>query len=445
MSNKINAEVITPADKGYNKARQIWNRAIQKYPEAIVYCENSHDVAKAVLYAQRHDIPIRIRSGGHNYEGYCVGNDVSVIDVSRINSISLDTKNNTVDIGGGVNFNQLYNYIGAKGYPFPGGNCPTVAASGFTLGGGWGYSCRKFGLGCDSLLEAELVDYRGRVLTTNKCKNPNLFWALRGAGGGNFGVVTSMKFKLPPKSGNVTFFELYFPKATLNEQVKFLATFQKWIDTVDNNINVSGGLYNDAELGVYNYLRGICYGSKCETYKLLKPFLEMRKVESTFKCGTFLEAMNEIGKSYPPFEKFKSTGRFVNRYYKTDELSKIASIVNEKRPPNSALTSVSIYGLGGKVNEVGKNDTAFYFRDAKYIILIQSVWENNLYKKENVKWVLDNFQYIYGITEGSYINFPLLQLPNYERNYFGGNVPRLEQVKCLYDPCNVFEFPQSIK
>ncbi len=445
MNAVVTGEVVTPCDKNYNKARQIWNRAIQKYPDAIVYCENSHEVANAVLYAQSCDIPIRIRSGGHNYEGYSVGDEVLVIDISRINNICLDERNSTVTIGGGVRFRQLYNYIGSKGYPFPGGNCPTVGASGFTLGGGWGYSCRKFGLGCDSLLEAEMVDYTGRVLTADKYTNSDLFWALRGAGGGNFGVVTSMKFKLPPKSGIVTLFELNFPNATLNDQVCFMKTFQRWIDTVSDNINVSGGLYNTAESGIYNYLRGICYGSQKETERLIKPFLALKNAEVTYKTGTFLEAMTEIGNSYPPFEKFKSTGRFVNQYYTTKELSNLASIVNEKRPPGSILTSVSVYGLGGKVHDVGKRDTAFYYRDAKYIILIQSVWEDNSFKKDNVDWVLDNFQYIYDITEGSYINFPLRQLPKYEKNYFGGNVPRLEQVKAFYDPCNVFNFPQSIK
>ncbi len=444
MSNNFQGEIITPDDLRYNQARQIWNRAIQKFPAAIVYCENTDDVCASIAFARSHHIPIRIRSGGHNYEGYCTGDEVLVIDVSNIKDLDLNTRHSTVTVGTGVNFRQLYNTVGAKGYPFPGGNCPTVAASGFTLGGGWGYSSRKFGLGCDSLLEAEMVDYKGRLLTANKEKNQDLFWALRGAGGGNFGVVTSLTFKLPPKSGEVTLFELFFPKATLKDQVHFMGIFQKWIDTVDDNINASGGMYNTRDDGIYNYLRGICYGSKRETEALLQPFLALGNVEATFKSGSFLDAMHDIGNSYPPFETFKSTGRFVNEYYCTDKLAELASIVNQKRPTNSILTSISVYGLGGKVQDVNKHDTAFYFRDARYIVLIQSVWEDNRYKEANVRWVLDNFQYIYGITEGSYINFPLLQLPNYACNYFGGNVPRLERVKHLYDPYNVFNFPQSI-
>ncbi len=445
MYDCFDGEIVTPDDASYNQARQIWNRAIQRYPSLIVYCEDYNDVRKAVIYAIKHDLIIRIRSGGHNYEGYCTGNNVMVIDLSRIRHICLDEKNNTVTIGSGVNFRELYNYIGARGYAFPGGTCPTVCASGFALGGGWGYSSRKFGLGCDSLLEAEIVDYKGRILRANHCQNKSLFWALRGAGGGNFGVVTSLKFKLPPKSGEVTLFELYYPKAKLIDQIEFMKVFQNWIDRVDNSINASGGLYNTSADGIYNYLRGICYGSRAKTEMLLKPLLELRNVEVYFKTGTFVEVMNEIGRSYPPFEKFKTTGRFVNRFYSVKELSNIASIVNQERAEGSILTSISIYGLGGKVREVGKHDTAFYYRDAKYIMAIQSVWENNVYKDANVKWVLNNFKYIYDITEGSYINFPLLELPDYEHNYFGGNVPLLEQVKHSYDPYNVFRFPQSIK
>ncbi len=445
MYCELTGEIITPCDEAYNQARQIWNRSIQKYPDALVYCENAEDVAKAVKLAQKFDKPIRIRSGGHNYEGYCVGNKAFVLDVSRIKPIELDAANNTVTIGSGVNFKELYNYVGSLGYPFPGGNCPSVAASGFTLGGGWGYSSRKFGLGCDSLLEAELVDYTGKVLTANDSTNPDLFWGLRGAGGGNFGVVTSLKFKLPPKTDTLTLFELYFPNVSAFDQVNFLSIFQSWIDVIEDKINVSGGLYNAGDAGIYNYLRGICYGTQAETEALLQPFLSLGTVEATYKTGSFLELMTEIGSTYPPYEKFKSTGRFVTRFYTVDQLSDLAAIVNEQRPPGSILTSVSIYGLGGKVHDVGKKDTAFYFRDAKYILLIQSVWENNLYKKDNVRWVLDNFQYIYDLTEGSYINFPLLQLPQYECNYFGGNVPRLKAVKEAYDPYNVFHFPQSIR
>ncbi len=441
----LESKVITQEDIEYEQARQEWNRSIQKYPIAIVYCENTSDVVEAILYAKKLFIPIRIRSGGHNYEGYSTGNQVVVIDISKINNANIDYIENTVTVGGGINNSQLYNYISKQGYPFPGGACPTVGVSGYSLGGGWGYSSRKFGLGCDSLLEVELVDYKGNILKANKNINPDLFWALKGAGGGNFGVVVSMKFRLPPKVDKVTYVQIYYPNASKEIQHEFLNTWQTWIDEVDENINLNGGLYNTIDDGVYAYARGISYKNVEETQKFLEPFYNIQGAKIYLQYELFLEVVNKIASGYPPYEHFKSTGRFVNRYYKSREISNLVDIVNQNRPKGSILTAVNIYGLGGKVKDVGKCDSAYYYRDANYILLIQSIWEDNLYKKENVDWVLENFQYIYDITEGSYINFPLFQLVNYEFDYYGENVCRLRKVKEKYDPYNIFNFPQSIK
>lgn len=441
----LNSEIITPNDKEYDNLRQEWNRSIQKYPIAIIYCENVCDISQAILYARENSIDIRIRSGGHNYEGYSTGNRALVIDISKINNIQINYQENTLTVGGGIKNAQLYNYISQLGYPFPGGLCPTVGVSGFCLGGGWGYSARKFGLGCDSLIEAELVNYKGYLLKANEYTNKNLFWALKGAGGGNFGVVTSMTFKLPPKVNRVTYFQIYYPKTTKETQIKFLQIWQNWISTVDNSINASGGLYNSIDEPNYIYIRGISYNTIEETKDLLKDFYYIESIDISFEYAPFLTIINEVASSYPPYEKFKSGGRFVNRYYSTNELSNIADIINQPRPNGSILTSINIYGFGGKISDVDKFETAYYYRDAKYILYIQSIWEDNKYRENNVDWVLNNFKYIYDITYGSYINFPTLELPHYEVNYFGENICRLKKVKEKYDPYNVFSFPQSIK
>lgn len=436
--------IITPANEKYEYVRQEWNRAIQKFPTMIAYCENNEDVSEIIKYAKQHDFEIRIRSGGHNYEGYSIDDNVVVIDVSKMNKIKIDYCNNTVTVQGGTKNTQLYNFISNLGYPFPGGTCPTVGVSGYALGGGWGYSARKFGLGCDSLVELEIVNYRGKVLKANKCVNKDLFWALRGAGGGNFGVVTSMTFKLPPKTEKVTYVKIYYQNPSQEIQLRVLDTWQKWISQVDYDINLSGGLYNSDE-GVHVYFRGISYKNEEETQKLLTPFYNIDGAEITLEYKKYIDVVNEIASSYPAYEHFKSTGRFVNRMYYLDELSELVKIINQPRPINSVYTGVNVYGLGGKISDVDKYETAFYYRDAKYILLIQSAFEENLYKEENVNWVLENFEYIYSITKGSYINFPLLQLPFYELNYYGENANLLSDVKYKYDPYNVFSFQQSIK
>lgn len=437
-------KIITPNNPKYELARQEWNRSIQKFPLVIAYCEDYYDVSNAVCWAVENNVDIRIRSGGHNYEGYSTGNKAMVIDLSLMNKIKIDNYNNTVKIQGGVNFGKLYNTLATQGYPFPGGACPTVAASGYSLGGGWGYSSRYLGLGCDSIIGVEIIDYEGDLLVANDCIHSDLFWALRGAGGGNFGVVVSITFKLPPKIDNVTFFEISYPNSSPQTQIKFLNTWQKWIVDVDIKINMNAYLYNSESDGIYLYARGIYYGTPDKARELLYPFTSIYSSSSNIEYLPFIEAINIIASSYPPYEKFKTTGRFAIRYYSCCELEGIVDIVNQNRPKGSILTSINVYGLGGKTKDVGKFDTAFYYRDANYILAIQSVWEDNAYEEYSLKWVEENFKYLYSLTEGSYINFPYLELPNYQCNYFGENVPRLQCVKDKYDPCNIFNFPQSI-
>ncbi len=440
----IQGEIVTPGSKDYNIDRQIWNRAVQRYPSVIAYCDNAYDVSCAVSCAYEMNIPIRIRSGGHNYEGYSIGDQVFVIDVSRINDIQIDEIRGTVTVGAGVQNSQLYEAVSRRGYPFPSGTCPTVGISGICLGGGWGLSARRYGLVCDSLLEAEMVDYTGRILTANEDTNAELFWALRGAGGGNFGAVVSLTFRLPLKTGKVTYFELFYPNADQEMQIKFMDIFQRWIVSVSPDINVQAGVYNTEADGIYIFMRGICYGNPVRTKALLAPFYFTERLDETIRYASFHEIIRLVESSYPPSEKFKSTGRFVNRYYSRNELVKLTDIVNAPRPLGSVLTSLSVYGLGGKVKSILPDETAFYFREANYIILIQSVWDDDVYAQDNRRWVVDHFPEIYNVTEGSYINFPLLQLPNYVKNYFGGNARELYRVKEAYDPCNVFTFPQSI-
>lgn len=439
------SKIITPDNPLYNEARQIWNRSIQKYPDSIFYCNNFDDVSKAVCLARKCNLNIRIRSGGHNYEGYSIANNALIIDISKLNKMDINYKDNTVTVEGGVNNGQLYNFIGSKGYPFPGGACPTVGLSGYTLGGGWGYSCRYLGLGCDSLLEIKLINYKGNLITANKNINSSLFWACRGAGGGNFGVIVSMKYKLPKPVNKVTLFEIYYSNVSKCEQIKYLDTWQYWITNLDDRLTMNSGLYNTLSDGLYIYGRGIFYGPPEDLNKLLDPFKSFGNPNINYEYITFLNALNKIGSTYPPYELFKSSGRFVNRYFSNKELNNLANIINEDRPSGSILTSINLYALGGKVSKINKESTAFYYRDSRYILSLQSVWEDNIFKPENVKWMSKNFEYIYNITNGSYINFPFYPLKNYLSDYYGKNSSYLKVVKELYDPLNIFNFQQSIK
>ena len=149
---EIAKQVITPEDATYEACKIGWNRGIAWEPAAIVYCQNEEEVKATIEFAKTNHLDLRIRSGGHHYEGYSSGDDVVILDVSQMNDIWIDEGQNKVTVQGGVRNEELYQALGAKGYPFPGGGCPTVGVAGFTLGGGWGYSARYLGLAIVALL-----------------------------------------------------------------------------------------------------------------------------------------------------------------------------------------------------------------------------------------------------------------------------------------------------
>ncbi|WP_236354776.1 FAD-binding oxidoreductase [Konateibacter massiliensis] len=132
----LTGEIVTPFDPVYSEARQGFNRAVQLFPLIIVYCSDKRDVCNAVIWSGKHCVPIHIRSGGHNYEGYSNGDCTLVIDISRMNQMHIDPCLNQLTVQSGVTNKQVYEFAASEGYPFPGGTCPTVGVSGYTLGGG---------------------------------------------------------------------------------------------------------------------------------------------------------------------------------------------------------------------------------------------------------------------------------------------------------------------
>ncbi|MGN4423532.1 FAD-binding protein [Bacillus cereus group sp. MYBK30-1] len=440
----LTGEIITRYDYEYEEARQEWNRAVQKFPLAIVYCYTKWDVSNAIIWARENEIAIRIRSGGHHYEGYSIGNNVLVIDISRMNCIQFNQDKNTIKIQGGAQNKQVYDFISSKGYPFPGGTCPTVGVSGYTLGGGWGYSSRYFGLGCDNLIELELIDYTGSLITANESCHKDLFWACRGAGGGNFGIVVSLTFKLPPKVDKVTLVELYWPNASVNIQKEFLHVWQNWLVDLNNKMTIGASIYNSATEGLAIYGRGLFYGTPEDANIILQDLLHIDGVTTNLQYISFLEAMEIVQSSYPPSEQFKSTARFVQKQYNEEEIEQIISLI-QKRATGSVFAAINLYPLGGKVKDINKDETAFYYRDAYYIIGLQSIWEDPIFKKDNVQWFEKRFEHIESITEGSFVNFPYSRLQDYMTAYYGTHANKLRKINKKYDPLNVFTFPQAIK
>ena len=424
---KLTGKVITKDDFEYEESRQAWNRAIQKYPQAIVYCQNEEDVMNALKFSKENKIPFRIRSGSHHYEGYSTGNDLLVIDVSHLNKIKLDEVNQIVTVE--VRNRELYEAVCGAGYPFPGGGCPTVGVAGFTLGGGWGYSSRLYGLGCDSLIEAEVIDYKGDKLVANHQMNPDLYWALKGGGSGNFGVVTKLTYKLPEKMAMCTLVNIDYQRVSVEKVIEVASRYQQFFKDLDRRLNLKMAMYNSETKGQGVRLTGIFYGTKEEADALLNQFNDGTDYDLDYM--SVLEANRAVQDSHPDFEKYRS------------ELKEMLHLI-EVRAEGSLYTAITFYGVGGAVSDVSPQESAYYYRDAIFILGFQSVWEESKYAPTNRQWVEERFKILSTYTEGSFINFPIAQ-QNYEKQYYGENLPRLKLVKAKYDPDNFFNFEQGIK
>jgi len=452
----IKGEVLLPWDEGYGEAREQRNRRIDKFPRAIAYCEDKKDVSRCIEFARMRGVPLRIRSGRHHCEGWSTGNGVLVIDLSRMNAVSVD--DGMVRAQGGAANADLYNAIAPTGDAFPGSACPTVGLAGFTQGGGWGPSCRLLGLGCDSLESVELIDSYGRTVNANSHCNQDLLWAVRGGGGGSFGVVTNLAYRLPgihPEA--VTLVELYWPDADAALQALFWETWQRWLADTDERITLQASIYHSngsapksaAFRGTHTegfavYSHGIFYGTPEEAQEAVAMLAELPGGQTAFTPGTFCETMQRIGESDPPYEKFKSAGRFVTRDLSPEQIAHIVDTLREP-PEGSEFTAYSLYALGGAVARRKPGETAYFHRSARYIAAIQSGWTEDEAAEGNTTWVNRHFPYLANLTAGSYVNFPASNLRDYIQAYYGGNAGRLRRVKRMYDPCNVFCFQQSIR
>lgn len=432
----LTGKVVWPIDPEYSRDRLIYNRAINKYPAVIVYCYNNQDVSNAILWARKNRVKLRIRSGGHNYEGYCIGTAKLVIDTTPMNKVEIDEAQGTVKIQAGARLKKVYELLYQKGYAFAGGTCPTVAISGLVMGGGIGLSARLLGLTTDHLIEAEMVDAQGRVLTANQNSNPDLFWALRGAGGGNFGVVTSYTFRLQKRVDKITLFQLEWGNRPA--RYRFLSTWQSWLENLDRRVSAFGRTYKEGAT-----LFGFFYGTPEAARKILEPMLEIPGIIfENIEYVDFIDAVNTIGSLYPKSDKFVDTGRFVYKHLSKEELCSLVSLLD--KAPTGYDSLIKVYSMGGAVQDTGINETAFYYRKARYIMAISGSWEDIPEALAQKNWVARGFQYIKSITKGSYVNFPYDRLPDYQTAYYGAHVKALQKIKRKYDPQDVFSFPQSI-
>src|SRR5579863_6057789 len=224
LANSLQGTLVRPGSSRYQAAYQLYSPRFDGiHPQGIAYCASPNDVQLCLSFARKFSLPLAARGGGHSYAGYSTTIGL-VVDVTRMNSIQVNASAGIALVGAGARLIDVYAAVAQHGMVIPAGSCPTVGIAGVTLGGGIGVLGRKFGLTCDNLLAAQVVVADGRILTCDANTNADLFWALCGGGGGNFGVVTSFTFQAR-QVATVSLFTLSWPWSSAADVVN---AWQTW-------------------------------------------------------------------------------------------------------------------------------------------------------------------------------------------------------------------------
>lgn len=451
----LKGRMLFPADEGFAMAAFPNNaRWADVKPRAIAMCADAGDVQQCVKWLRDNPgMPFAIRSGGHNYAGYSTIDDGLLIDVKAMNGVRLDLKEGTVTLAGGVNNQNMADAMRYTSVAVPSGRCPTVGASGLVLGGGWGFSATHAGLTCDSLLSTDIVLASGEQVTAT-AKNPyqDLFWGLRGGGGGNFGVNTSFTFRLH-EVGKVTIFNITWPAQKQRELMMLLQKIQilhapTTISTRTKIVpNRPGPRPRRDELMVTTL--GQFFGDTAQlmevlapAYSLLAPLHQDIRTLDYWQARDYLitddpTGMYDIRSSYVA-ETMPEQG--IETMMEHMSLWPGGSLL----PENMGI----LFAIGGKVKEVDPRATAYVHRKSNFIFEMERSW-SPIDRPEVVgaqkEW-LDRYWNAMKpfVLPESYVNFPSRELTDWQRAYYGDNLGQLKSLKYKYDRGNLFRYGQSI-
>ncbi len=391
-----------------------------------------------VDWCHSNNLPFAVRCGGHSYEG-CSQSTSVVIDIRLMNAIAVDPKTSTAVVGAGTSLGSLYRAITAHGLAFTGGSCPTVGISGHLLGGGYGYLARPYGLACDSLLSATLVNPDGQQVRADAHQNTDLYWACRGGGGGSFGIATGFTLRLK-KVAKVIVFRVVWLGLSTKAAKSVMKAWQSWAPqaprTIDSNLVVAKGANGTINM----HAAGQSVGTLAELQRELKELPHSRSV--LIRRMAFSDAVDFFAgePGYPTqFIKGKSD-------YATAPISDEGLDVFMSGLARSLPKYVVYDAYGGSLAEIATDATAFAHRnETLFCLQYGSVWSNPADTQEHI----DDMRQFYAslrpyMSGGAYVNYCDLDLPDYATAYWGENLPRLKQIKAAFDPGNVFRHAQSV-
>lgn len=447
---ELTGVVVLPNQKEYEKSRLVSNYYTSKnsYPEAIVYCTSSQDVQNAVKWALCKKVPVRIRSGGHNHEGFSTGKGL-IIDVSKMKKVEVNQTTNIATLQPGITGGELYSLLYKEGLTQVGGTCADVGISGLVLTGGIGPLLRKHGLTCDTLIALEMVTAEAEIIHVTKDNEyKDLFWACRGGGGGNFGIVTSIVLQVYPAK-KVTWFNIGWDWSQPFEEI--IRTWQQLFDDGDkkwfSHIDIWAKQFPSEKLKKQPLkVLGVYYGTPEEAKKDLEPLLKIgQPKEQTIKLIDWVQAIKEFEESTAVFltdkPEYKSTGAYAMKPLPKEAIKIIVDTLKNSQSP---LLNVLLFSMGGACADLPPTDSAYYYRKAPFFLDYSIQWLKESEDKKQIAELDALRTKLLPFTVGDYVGNPDRSLEDYLKVYFGDNAERLRSVKRKYDPNNLFQFEQGI-
>ncbi|WP_210581235.1 FAD-dependent oxidoreductase [Streptomyces sp. GESEQ-4] len=466
LRRHLTGDVVLPWDQAYASSKQgVLVELDAVTPQAIVYCATPRDVSRAITFARDHDIAVHTRSGGHSLAGWSTGQGM-VLDVSRLNRVSVG--HHTVRLGPGVQNIDALAALKPYNRQIVTGTCATIRQGGYLSGGGIGFQARKFGIGSDRLVSARMVLSDGSIVRACEEVNPDLFWAIRGGGGGNFGVAVDFEVR-PIPSPRMVYFDTLWPWDKAQEVI---TAWQQWCSSGSNNlgstlnvllrdgapgnvpiIKINGGYHGPpsqieqalnelaAEAGATPTLRTV-QDLPYDVAMKAAYICEQYTVQECHRVGTNPDA--KIQRT--PFLRERT--RLLDRPTGSSGVADLLAAFEASRRPGHT-TYLYFTALGGVANEVPRAQTAYVHRGAEFFVACATLLPTGQPPAEEAEaamvWPTRAFRVIDPLSSGeSYLNFPNPDLGDWRQAYYAENYSRLVSVKRRYDAPDFFRHPQSI-
>ncbi|WP_144903215.1 FAD-binding oxidoreductase [Halobellus captivus] len=449
LTARVQGTVLGPDDTGYGDARTVWNAMSDRYPAVVVQPTAIADVVAAVEFATQNELPIAVKAGGHNVAGNGVCDGGVVVDFVSMRAVEVDPRSKTARVEPGATVRDFDRVTQAHGLAAPSGIVSTTGIGGLTLGGGWGWLSRSYGLAIDNLRSLDVVTADGEVRRASDDEHEDLFWGLRG-GGGNFGIVTGFEFGLHEVGPQVLAGVLVYPLEVASEVLRFHREFTTTapdelccyasVRTAPPVPFIPEAVQEELIATVY-----LCYaGDIVEGERVILPlrtFVEpIVDLVETREYTAFQRLFDDV---YPAGYRNYWKSQFVAEAGLSD--GAIETLVEYANSVPSPYTSIVIEHLGGEISRVDSGATAYSHRDAGYSFNIFSRWEDPEDDDAQIAWTREFFAaMVPHLADGVYVNFLSREGTDRVQAAFDSNYDRLVDVKQRYDPGNLFRVNQNI-